>query len=153
MRGTGGEGEAAKESWRGSCGLVDAERERVDASIADRRSGTERERAVSLSLSLSFLSFLFGSRRTGRRGPGRTILLDLCARAISRSSRDLPRATNVAPITSCSCTFYSTRYRDRIGVSFLFFSSRSCSIRLLRKNNPRTGRVPTEESLQVRNLS
>lgn len=58
-----------------------------------------QKKGAALSLFLPFLSFLFGSRRTGRRGPGRTILLDLCARAISRSSRDLPRATNVAPIT------------------------------------------------------
>lgn len=53
----------------------------------------------SLALSpVSFVPVRF-EERTGRRGPGRTILLDLCARAISRSSRDLPRATNVAPIT------------------------------------------------------
>ena len=69
MRGTGGEGEAAKESWRGSCGLVDAERERVDASIADRRSGTERERAVSLSLSLvSFVPVWFEAHRSKGSG-------------------------------------------------------------------------------------
>lgn len=124
----------AKESWRGSCGWMRGEEEKGrGTSIADR-SGTERERAVSLSLSvsLSFLSFLFGSRRTGRRGPGRTILLDLCARAISRSSRDLPRATNVVPITSCSwCS--SDSVPGPHGVSFLFFPSHSCSSTSLKK--------------------
>lgn len=49
-----------------------------------------------------FVRSLLGSKAHRSRGPGRTILLDLCARAISRSSRDLPRATNIPPIASCS---------------------------------------------------
>lgn len=67
----------------------------------DRRGTEEGERGPFVrSFVPSFLAYR-------SRGPGRTILLDLCARAIARSSRGalLPKATSVGVTTILFVTF------------------------------------------------
>lgn len=83
-------------------GGAESERGADAASLANTSGTEEGERGPGSVLSF-FRSSWFEAYRS--RGPGRTILLDLCARAISRSSRDLPRATNIVAITSCSWLF------------------------------------------------
>lgn len=59
-----------------------------------------------------FRSFVPWFEAHRSRGPGRTILLDLCARAISRSSRDLPKAMNLALILFCSSRFVFGSFKE-----------------------------------------
>ena len=96
---SGSEGAEGRVDERGG-----AESERgADAANTSRTEEGERRGVGGPVRFVSFVPSWFEAYRS--RGPGRTILLDLCARAISRSSRDLPRATNIVAITSCSWLF------------------------------------------------
>lgn len=91
-----GGGRKGGRTWRSR----EREKSRRRESREHERDRRGRKGAGSVRF---FRSSWFEAYRS--RGPGRTILLDLCARAISRSSRDLPRATNIVAITSCSWLF------------------------------------------------
>lgn len=122
-------GEGRKEGWTNARSKEREKSRRRDCRGDERDRRGRKGAAGSVRFVLSFFRCSwFEAYRS--RGPGRTILLDLCARAISRSSRDLPRATNIVAITSCSWLFALAGPRDRL---FCFFVSGPDFF------NPRTG--------------